>query len=140
MTFKFNNSFISIIKSELGKKYLSSGKKISGSIKDDKIELYIEDDYGKHSAFMSHYFYGKIIDNTINGRFRPATYVLFLLGLLLGVAVESVIAALVLQNLEGLFMPSVIIVAEIVYFFALNRMSYENNKLIEDYLNKISDE
>lgn len=134
MTFKINDDFSDNLKNDLHKKYLSSGKIISGNIKNDKVELFLEDEHGKHSVFMSQNFYGKIINAELTGRFRPATYVLVLLCILLFFAVESIIAAVILKYYQGVVMPSVIIFGVILYFILLKRFSLENNELIKNYL------
>lgn len=137
MIFNVKEDFKSVIKSDLHKKYLKSGMRISGEINDDKIILFIEDDYGKHSAFMSQYFYGKIFENTIIGKFRAPNYVIILLAVLFAFSLESLIAAVVLQGYSGIVLPAVIMVAEALYFIFLKRISSESNELIEKYLSEL---
>lgn len=134
MIYKIKEGFYEKLKNDIHKKYLSSGKILSGKIKDEKIELFLEDDHGKHSVFMSQIFYGKIIKWELSGTFRPSVYVLVLLGILLFFAVESIIAAIILKYYQGIIMPSVIIIAEIIYLILLKRLSSENNELIKNYL------
>lgn len=134
MTFKIKDSFIHNLENDLHKKYLSPEKIISGGVKNNKLELFVEDEHGKHSAFMSHYFYGKICGDKLTGVFRPATYVLVLLIILLLFSAESLIAAIILKYYQGVILPSVIIAAEIVYYFILKKLSSENNELIKEYI------
>lgn len=134
MTFKIKEDFSENLKNDLHKKYLSSGKKISGKIKDDKIELFLEDDRGKHSPFMSQIFYGKIVNGELSGSFRPSVYVLVLLCILLFFAVESIVAAIIMKYYQGIIFPSIIIIGEVLYLILLKRMSFYNNELINNYL------
>lgn len=134
MTFEVKNDFESKIKNDLNKKYLKSGFKIAGSINGGKVKLYLEDDFGKHSAFMSQYFYGKIINGKITGQFRPANYVIILLIVLFLVAVESITAAVIFGGYSSVILPAVIIAAEVFYLYYLKRTSSENNELIKNYL------
>ncbi len=137
MVFKTNGDFSSIIKNDLNKKYLYSGKRLGGDIFDNNVKLYLEDDFGKHSAFMSEYFYGTIIGEKLVGKFRASTYVIVLLAILFTVAVESIIAAIIFKGYISVIMPSLIIAAEIFYFFYLKKMSAENNELIIKYLSNL---
>ena len=137
MTFESNGDFIRQVKSDLNKKYIGGGKRIAGDISDKKITLFLEDSYGKHSAFMSQYFYGKIYGKKITGRFRPANYVIILLSVLFAVALESLIFAAVTGGYAGIVMPAVIIIFEIVYFVYLNKTSSENNEIIKKYLSAL---
>jgi hypothetical protein len=134
MTFKIKDDFSDNLKNDLHKKYLSSGKIISGSIKNDKVELFLEDEHGKHSAFMSQIFFGKIVSDKLTGRFRPAAYVMILLIILFAFAVESIIAAIILKYYQGVVLPSVIIIVEFIYLLFLKKLSFENNELIKNYL------
>ncbi|MBQ5347070.1 MAG: hypothetical protein IIU39_03360 [Ruminococcus sp.] len=137
MTFESNGDFIRQVKSDLNKKYIGGGKRIAGDISDKKITLFLEDSYGKHSAFMSQYFYGKIDGKKITGRFRPANYVIILLSVLFAVALESLIFAAVTGGYAGIVTPAVIIIFEIVYFVYLNKTSSENNEIIKKYLSAL---
>lgn len=137
MRFTVNEDFTSTVKKDLKNKYLQSGKRLSGEIKGDKMVLFIEDDYGKHSAFMSQYFYGKISGDELNGSFRASNYIIILLGILFVFALESLIAAIVLKGFSGVILPSAIIVAVVLYFIYLKRLSAENNELIKNYLSSI---
>lgn len=134
MNFKIKEESIDIIRNDLNKKYLKSGKRLGGELSENKITLYLEDDFGKHSAFMSDYFYGKITGGEISGKFRAANYVIVLLIILFAVALESIIAAIIFKGYTSVIMPALIIAAEIFYFFYLNKLSTENNELIEKYL------
>ncbi|MCH5298215.1 MAG: hypothetical protein J1E96_00485 [Ruminococcus sp.] len=126
-----------IIQNDVDKKYLKSGCRLGGSVSGDKLHLYIEDDFGKHSSFMSQCFYGKFEDGKINGVFRVANYVLILLIILFLVAVESIVMAGINSSLSSVYAPVVIILAEILYLFALKRISSENNRLICEYLSNL---
>lgn len=126
-----------VIQNDINKKYLKSGCRLGGSISEDKLCLYIEDDFGKHSGFMSQNFYGKIEDGKIIGSFRAATYVFVLLIILFLVAVESIVMAVIGDSLSSAAAPFVIIAAEVMYIFALKRLSAENNRLICEYLLKL---
>ena len=138
MIFNISSNSKSTLKSDLGKRYLTSGKRIAGDISDKKITLYLEDDFGKHSAFMSNYFYGEFLsENEFKGNFRPATYVIVLLAILFAVSVESIVAAILFKNLSGVLTPIVVIIAEVLYFFVLKRISFENDTLIKDYISKL---
>lgn len=137
MTFTVNDNYKTVIENDLHKKYLNSGKRLSGSIKDDKIILFLEDDFGKHSAFMSHYFYGKTDNNRISGTFRLSNFVVILLAILFVFALESLIAAILLKGYSGIFLPSAVIIAEVVYFFFSFRISEENNELIKNYISSL---
>lgn len=137
MTFETNGDFIRQVKSDLNKKYIGGGKRIAGDISDKKITLFLEDSYGKHSAFMLQYFYGKIDGKKIMGRFRPANYVIILLSVLFAVALESLIFASVTGGYAGIVTPAVIIIFEIVYFVYLNKTSSENNEIIKKYLSAL---
>lgn len=134
MDFYLNDNFKTQIKKDLSRKYLKSGKKIAGSISDEKIILFLEDDFGKHSAFMSHYFYGKIFENRITGKFRPANYVIVLLSILFLISVESITAAIILGGYTSVIMPVLIMIGELFYFYYLKRISSENDELIRNYL------
>ncbi len=136
MEFTINNDFKSKLKSDLNKKYLKSGYRISGDVSDDKVVLFLEDDHGKHSAFMSQYFYGKINGDKLTGKFRASNYVIVILAILFAFALESLIAAIVLKGYNGVVLPSLIIAAEIIYFIYLNKLSAENNNLIKSYLSE----
>ena len=137
MEFTINNDLISKLKSDLNKKYLKSGGRISGDVSDNKVVLFLEDDHGKHSAFMSQYFYGKITGNKLTGKFRPSNYVIIILTILFLFAVESLIAAIILKGYNGVVLPSIIIAAEVLYFVYLNKISAKNNNLIKNYLSEL---
>ncbi len=138
MIFNVSSDSKSILNSDLGRKYLISGKRISGDISKQKFSLYLEDDYGKHSAFISNYFYGEFLsENKIKGKFRPATFVIILLAVLFAVAVESLTVSLLFKNYDGIFMPIIVIVAEIFYFFILKRLSFQNDELIKKYIENL---
>ena len=137
MDFIINENSVDTITNDLNKKYLMSGKRLGGDISDNRIRLYLEDDFGKHSAFMSDYFYGKINDGKITGNFRAANYVIILLCVLFAVAVESIIAAVILKGYTSVIMPALIICAEVFYFFYLKKMSAENDELLIKYLSNL---
>ncbi len=137
MFFKVNENVENIIKNDLHKRYLTSGKRLAGEVKGNKLKLFLEDDFGKHSAFMSRYFYGEISKDGISGKFRVSAYVIVLLLVLFAVAVESIVAAIILGGYSGVILPSVIIAAEIFYFIYLKRLSFENDELIRKYLESL---
>ncbi len=137
MFFKVNEGAENIIKNDLHKRYLMSGKRLAGEIKENKIKLFLEDDFGKHSAFMSRCFYGTVSKDGISGKFRASNYVIVLLLILFAVAVESIIAAVILGGYGGIIMPSVIIAAEIFYIVYLKRLSFEHDELIRKYLESL---
>lgn len=126
-----------VINNDINKKFLKSGSRLGGSIKGDKINLYIEDDFGKHSSFMSQCFYGKFDGTKIIGSFRIANYVLVLMVILFCIAVESIVMAVINNAFDSIIAPAVIISAEILYIFALKRASKENNKIIYEYLSDL---
>ncbi len=138
MIFNVSSDSKPTLNSDLGRKYLISGKRIAGDISKRKFSLYLEDDYGKHSAFMSNYFYGEFLnENKIKGKFRPATYVIVLLVILFAVAVESLTVSVLFKNYNGIAMPIIIMVAEIFYFFILKRLSFQNDELIKKYIENL---
>ena len=137
MNLKINPNTLEKLDSDLNKRYLASGYRISGDIKDNKLTLYLIDDYGKHSAFMNEYFYGRIEGNHLKGDFRISNYALILLIVLLCVSVETVISALVTWNINGVFAPCVITAAEVIYYFYLKKRSKDFNRLINNYLLEI---
>lgn len=127
------------------KKYVKSGYTIGGEITGNKVQLQLNDDYGKHSSFMEQVFYGTVIENSsgceIKGYFRIKTMALVLLLVLLAFAVESSVASLVLKGFStDLFLPLLVIAAEVFYFIYIKRSSFESNKLIEKYLNNIDND
>lgn len=148
ITFSKNKrEVLEIIKKDINsnKKYVKSGYTIGGDVTDNKVQLQLNDDYGKHSSFMSQVFYGTVIENStgceIKGYFRIKTMALVLLLVLLAFAVESTVASLVLKGFStDLFMPLLVIAAEVFYFIYIKRSSSESNKLIEKYLNSIDND
>ena len=134
MEYKVNQNFMEQLTSDLDKKYLSNGVKLGGSVNDNKIKLYTEDDYGKHSNFTTRVFYGKLSGNTLSGKFSISLYVICLLGVLMAVCVESIVTAVLSKPFEAVIFPSAIIIIEIVYFLSLKRISAENDKLVKKYL------
>jgi hypothetical protein len=127
---------------ESNKRYIKSGCKIGGEVNGNKIQLQLNDDYGKHSGFMSQAFYGTAteVDGSceIKGSFRLKNYVLILLAVLLAVAVESIVSTLIIAGIStDLFLPAIIIVAEIFYLFYMKRASKANNDIILDYINSL---
>lgn len=139
MIFKTNNNSLQRLEADLDKKYLSSGLRISGDKKNDKLTLYLIDDYGKHSAFLNEYFYGKIEQGRITGNFRISNYALLLLGILLGFVIESLISAFIFKSFEGIALPLIICAAEVLYCFWLKRNSKMYNSLISNYLENLCD-
>lgn len=139
MTFRFDERAKQRLFSDFNKKYLSSGLRISGDLQNDKLTLYLIDDYGKHSAFMNEYFYGKTAGNRASGNFRVSNYALILLIVLFAFVVESVISAFVFGKIEGIAVPFVIGAAEVLYFFWLRRNSKAHNRLIANYLERLCD-
>ena len=126
-----------IIRADISKKRLYDEYTLGGSVKGNRIILYPNDRYNKHSDFLNRCFYGKIQDNTISGHFRPGTYAFILLIILAAVAVESIVSAIVFQNYSGVVFPVMIISAEIIYLFAMKRMSSETDAAIEKYLRNL---
>lgn len=127
------------------KKYLKSGYKLGGDIADNKIQLQLNDDYGKHSSFMSQVFYGTITENStgceIKGIFRIKNTALILLLILLAVAVESIVASLIIKGISmDLITPALVITAEVCYCFYMKKSSAETNSLIADYLKSINND
>lgn len=137
MVFNLGSDFKEKLNNDFNKKYLISGRRIAGEASDDKVKLYLEDDFGKHSAFTSRYFYGKISGDKLIGNFRPATYVIVLLLILMAVAIESLVAAIVLQGYSSIIMPCVIIAAVVLYFVFIKKLSSENDMLILKYLENL---
>lgn len=147
MVFNINKSkeeTLNILKADIGsnEKYVASGYKIAGDIKGDKLQLQLNDDYGRHSSFLSQVFYGNVLEKNnctiVNGSFRPKNSAVILLVILLLVAIESLVSALIISGITtDLIMPVLVIAAEIFYVFMLKRMSAETNGLIEKYLNNI---
>ncbi|MGN0489282.1 MAG: hypothetical protein ACI4HO_08485 [Ruminococcus sp.] len=148
ITFSKNKrEVLEIIKKDIdsNKKYVKSGYTIGGDVTDNKVQLQLNDDYGKHSSFMSQVFYGTVIENRtgceIKGSFRIKTMALVLLLVLFAFAVESTVASLVLKGFStDLFMPLLVIAAEVLYFIYIKRSSSESNKLIKKYLNSIDND
>jgi hypothetical protein len=57
---------------------------------------------------------------------------------LLAVAVESIVSTLIIAGIStDLFLPAIIIVAEIFYLFYMKRASKANNDIILDYINSL---
>jgi hypothetical protein len=138
MTFNIQDK-IETLKNDLDKKYLSSGLRISGDVSGDKVNLYLIDDYGKHSAFMQEYFYGKLENKRLTGNFRISNYALILLIVLFVLALESVVSAIVLKRFDSIAVPAIIAAAEVLYWFWLRNHSKEYNNIICNYLNSLCD-
>ncbi len=126
-----------IVKNDINKKYLKSGFRLGGSIKGNKLNLYIEDDFGKHSGFMSECFYGNFEGGRICGSFRMSNYVFVLLLILFLIAVESIVMAVINGSFSSAITPILIVAAEILYIFVLKRQSKGNNGLISEYLSNL---
>lgn len=146
MIFEFNDSkeaVIDKISADIAdsRKYIKNGYKLSGSIKNNKIVLYPEDEYGRHSGFMTQEFHGKFQETqqgcALIGRFRAKTYVLVLLAVLLTVAIESLVSALIMKEISSAVMPGVIILIEVLYVAGLGRLSAETNEIICGYLRNL---
>lgn len=138
MTFNIQDK-IETLKNDLDKKYLSSGLRISGDVSGDKVNLYLIDDYGKHSAFMQEYFYGKLENKRLTGNFRISNYALILLIVLFVLALESVVSAIVLKRFDSIAVPAIIAAVEVLYWFWLRNHSKEYNNIICNYLNGLCD-
>ncbi|MBR1730841.1 MAG: hypothetical protein IJ725_00185 [Ruminococcus sp.] len=134
MQYIVGDNFSEQLAADLDKKYLASGVKLGGDIKENKIKLYTTDDYGKHSSFAARTFYGKLDGNKLSGKFSISLYVVFLLGVLLGVCIESIVMAALSGSLQSMIFPIAIIIIEIVYFFSIKKISSENDKYIKKYL------
>lgn len=134
MNYKVKSDFIQTLKSDLDKKYLASGVRLGGSIKDNKISLYTTDSHGKHSNFASRTFYGRAEGGVLTGRFSVSHYALLLLGLLTGICIESIVMAIISGSYISAAFPIAIIVVEVMYFIFIKRISAENDKLIKKYL------
>ncbi len=140
MEFRIGENASEIIKADLSKKYVSSGLKIAGKIKNEKLELYLEDDHGKRSSFMTRTFYGRLNNGVLSGNFRISNFALLMLGILLGVAIESIVMAFIKTNFYGMVLPAIIIVLEICYAFVIKNISGEHDAAVLSYLRGISDE
>ncbi len=141
MIFKVENGFKEKLKKDIGKRYMKSGLRLSGGVKENKISLCLEDDHGKRSNFLTRVFYGRLNGDTLEGSFRVSNYVLVLLGILLGFCVESIIVALITGALFGLILPCAVILCELIYFLSIKSMSKEHDELVLRYLeeNKVED-
>lgn len=141
MEYKVSDNFLVQLEADLDKKYLASGVKLGGSIKENKIKLYTTDEHGKHSNFATRIFNGRVNNNSLSGKFLPSLYVVLLLVILTFFCIESVVMAIISSSLQSLIFPVVIIAAEIAYFLSLKRISSDNDKLITKYLedNKVED-
>ena len=140
MILKLKDDCLGIIRADLGKKYLKSGRRLAGSVEDNKIKLYTEDDYGKHSSFMTRVFVGNVSGNRLEGGFRLSAFVIALLAVLFAVCVESIVVAAITAQLSSLVFPIVVIAAELAYLFAIKNISKENDTLILKYLEELKSE
>ncbi|MBQ7504017.1 MAG: hypothetical protein IJT79_01710 [Ruminococcus sp.] len=138
MNYKISENFARQLSADLDKKYLSSGVKLGGSIENNKIKLYTTDDHGKHSSFMTRTFYGKLNGDILNGKLSVSRYVLLLLGILAGFCIESIVMAVISASLISIFFPVVILVLEVLYFVFIKKISFENDKLINKYLEDLT--
>lgn len=134
MDYKVREDFLTKLDTDIDKKYLAPGLKLSGDIKGEKVQLYLTDDFGKHSNFINRTFYGKISRNTLSGKFRLSNYALIILGALFGVCIESIVSAIIFKGYSSLVLPSVIIFVEIFYFFYIKKLSLKHDSLIKKYL------
>lgn len=134
MIYKVSEDFTEQLSRDFGKKYLSSGIKLGGDIKNDKIKLYTEDDHGKHSNFAQRTFYAKLNGNTLSGNFSVSRYVLILLIILAAFCVESIVMAVISASVLSVIFPAVILVIEVLYLIFIKKISYENDRLIKKYL------
>ena len=134
MNYKVGNDFLEKLNNDLEKKYLYSGLRLGGSIKDNKICLYTIDEDGKHSKFDNRVFYGKVEGDTLNGKLSVSHFVILLLGILAGFCIESIVMAIISDSLSSIVFPIAIIVFEILYFIFIKRVSAENDGLINKYL------
>lgn len=134
MNYKVKEDFTARLTTDIDKAKLGQGVILGGSIKDNKIKLYTTDVHGKHSNFATRIFYGKLIGNTLKGKFFISCYVCVLLAILAAVCIESIIMAVVSDSPTSVVFPAVIIVIEIIYLFSIKRISAENDMYIKKYL------
>ncbi len=134
MDYKVGYGFLEKLNNDLEKKYLFSGFRLGGKIKENKICLYTIDDHGKHSNFANRIFYGKVEGDTLSGNFSVSRYVILLLGILAGFCIESIVMSIISGSLSSIVFPIAIIVFEILYFVFIKRISADNDKLIKKYL------
>lgn len=134
MIYKVKDSFRDDVSHLIGKKIFADGVLLGGSIDGDKIKLYTTDTHGKHSKFIARTFYGTLRGNTLTGKFFISYFVCFLLGLLAGVCIESIIMAIISDSMSSLVFPIVILAAEIVYLLSIKRISADNDKYIKMFL------
>ena len=134
MNYKVSSDFIQKLETDIDRKRLGSGMKLGGSISENKIKLYVTDDYGKHSNFASRIFYAKLNGNILIGNFSVSYYVIALLGILAGFCVESIVAAIIRGAVEALVFPIVILLVELVYLLSLKKISAVKDSYIIKYL------
>ena len=134
MNYNVKEDFLDQLSSDLNKKYLSSGIMLGGSIDDNKIKLFPEDSYGKHSNFAVRIFYGKINGNVLSGYFSVSRLVILLLGILAGVCIESIITAAISASIESMVFPIFILIIEALYFIFIKKISNNYEELIKKYL------
>ncbi len=145
--FKKKSEVLDVINKDINsnKKYLKNGYKLGGELTDNKIQLQLNDDYGKHSGFITQVFYGTITENStgceIKGLFRIKNTALVLLVILLAVAVESIVASLIIKGISiDLVTPALVIAAEVCYHFYMKKFSAETNSLIVNYLKSLNND
>ena len=149
MEFTFNQSkddVLQKLKNDINSnnRYVGDGWKIAGKIDENKIHLNLEDRMSKSSKFANEVFYGRISTENkktiISGKFRFDTYPLILLLVLFFVALESVIAGIVIKGITGdMIFPSLIAVVVVLYYIYVKKRSKETNRYIENYLKSIEE-
>lgn len=141
---KKSNEVIDLIASdtESNKKYVANGYKIGGTVNNDKLKLYLNDSFNKHSNFMSMNFYGKVVSNGsgsyIKGYFRLAAYVIVLLSVLMILCLQSFLFNLIFSgSVVDMATPLVILCLEILYICLVIKSSKATNVIIKEYLNSL---
>lgn len=139
-----SNEVIDLINSDIdsNKKYVGNGYKIGGTVNNDKLKLFLNDSFNKHSNFMSMNFYGKVLSNGdgsyIKGYFRLATYVIVLLSILMILCVQSFVFNLIFSgSVVDMVTPLVILCLEILYICLVIKSSKATNSIIKEYLNSL---
>ena len=123
--------------SDIDNKTFQDGMRLSGDVKGEKVSLYLEDSHGKHSHFACQTFYGKLSGNTLTGSFRISNFALVMLIILTVLAVENLVTSFIFSGISGVTLSVTIIIVEIIYLFALNKLSFEQNQIIKEYLESI---
>lgn len=139
-----SNEVIDLIASDIdsNKKYVGNGYKIGGTVDGDKVKLFLNDSFNKHSNFMSMNFYGKFVPNGdnsyIKGNFRLSAYVIVLLSILMILCVQSFVFNLIFSgSVVDMATPLVILCLEILYICLVIKSSKSTNAVIKEYLNSL---